>query len=713
MTAASVADAQAPEPRPRQWSPIQRWRSLAWSLLIAGACVAPGQMSLFAPRGTAVVELTLVATHPGEAELFFDTGDGFKAAQASRRPFRAGGPQVVRLPIPSGEYPQLRLDPTNAADTVAISDVAIREQAESGRTSIDVSELVPVHQITAARVEGGRLTVTSSGDDPSLVWHPAQPIRVGSGGQLIAVAGMTATFCLLAAAVLLGCRLVTVGMPRCPPAVRTAACVGLAAVALVAPRLPWIGAPLLDFYSFRQTQTALSAQWLAREGLVLPAYPLPVLGRPWTAPFEFPTFQIISAAVHRLGVPLDMACRGVAVAVFAGCFVVLACTLRRHGCPDFVLAGVWVFALATPFALVWSKASLIEFTAVLFGLGYVGVACELHGRRPTALLAAALVMLGVGAAVTKITTFAVFLPACGLIAGHGLWQMRCRGCTAAGLGIAGLVWGAALAAPVIVGQAWVDATDAVKSSCATTAWLTSAELGAWNYGTLAQRLDPGTWLTIGRRIQREILPFVWPFACYGIIVLARLPIRVALAGLGMVAGAVASAAAFFNLYVVHDYYLCASVFPLWLAAAAGLYGVAERLPVGGNPRHLVLPAVLLLMLVVSFRSRFVAGSHAGLDGDDFIAFASAVREVVPEGQEIVIFGDDWNSRLPYYTERKALMVRSPQVTDGYVMDYAARHGIRYCIACGQGGDVMRRLFPGTLPLLRGGGFELHERNAVR
>jgi hypothetical protein len=127
--------------------------------------------------------------------------------------------------------------------------------------------------------------------------------------------------------------------------------------------------------------------------------------------------------VHRLGVPLDLACRGVAVAVFAGCFVVLAWALRRHGCPDFVLAAVWVFALATPFALVWSKASLIEFTAVLLGLGYVGVACELHGRRPTGLLAAAVVTLGVAAAVTKIPTFGVFLPACGLIAGHGLWQM--------------------------------------------------------------------------------------------------------------------------------------------------------------------------------------------------------------------------------------------------------------------------------------------------
>lgn len=712
MTAPTAVH-QIPPSRPRRWPAIPRRRELLWSLLIAGVCFVPGQTALFAPRGSAVVELTLVTGQPGAVELFFDTGDGFKATQVSRRPLRAGGPQVVRLPIPSGEYLQLRLDPTNTADTVAISDVAIRERSDHGGTVIDASQFVPMHQITEARVESGRLVVTSSGDDPSLVWRPARPIRVGSGGRLLAATRLVAMFCLVAAVALLACRLVSLGMARCPPAVGTAACMAFAAAALIAPRLPWLGAPLLDFYAFRQTQTALSAQWLAREGLSLPAYPLPVLGRPWTAPFEFPTFQIVSAAVHRLGVPLDLACRGVAVAVFAGCFVVLAWALRRHGCPDFVLAAVWVFALATPFALVWSKASLIEFTAVLLGLGYVGVACELHARRPTGLLAAAVVTLGVAAAVTKITTFAVFLPACGLIAGHGLWQMRRCGCTAAGLGAAALVWAAALAVPVVVGQAWVDATDAVKESCEATAWLTSAGLGGWNFGTMAQRLDPGTWLTIGRRIQRHVLPFVWPFACYGIVVLARLPVRVALAGLGMVAGAIASGATFFNLYVVHDYYLCASVFPLWLAAAAGLHGVAERLPAAGKSRHLILPAVLLLLLVVSFRSRLVAGSYGDLGGDEFVAFATAVRQTVPEGEEIVIFGDDWDSRLPYYTERKALMVKSPHVSEAYVVDYAARHGVRYFIACGAGGDVMRRLVPDTSVRLRAGGFELHERDLAR
>jgi hypothetical protein len=42
----------------------------------------------------------------------------------------------------------------------------------------------------------------------------------------------------------------------------------------------------LDWYAFRQTQTALTAYWFMQEGFKL-AYETPVGGRPWSIPFEF------------------------------------------------------------------------------------------------------------------------------------------------------------------------------------------------------------------------------------------------------------------------------------------------------------------------------------------------------------------------------------------------------------------------------------------
>src|SRR5215468_4517134 len=64
--------------------------------------------------------------------------------------------------------------------------------------------------------------------------------------------------------------------------------------------------PIYEQHGFRQTQTALSAYWILHGGPWL-AYETPVLGAPWSLPFEFPTYQLVVAALARLGVPLDQA----------------------------------------------------------------------------------------------------------------------------------------------------------------------------------------------------------------------------------------------------------------------------------------------------------------------------------------------------------------------------------------------------------------------
>src|SRR5262249_18342164 len=66
--------------------------------------------------------------------------------------------------------------------------------------------------------------------------------------------------------------------------------------------------PLLDQYAFRQTQTALTSYWLMRGGPIF-AYETPVLGFPWSIPFEFPLYQLLAAALSLVGVPLDAAGR--------------------------------------------------------------------------------------------------------------------------------------------------------------------------------------------------------------------------------------------------------------------------------------------------------------------------------------------------------------------------------------------------------------------
>src|SRR5438132_7205356 len=59
-------------------------------------------------------------------------------------------------------------------------------------------------------------------------------------------------------------------------------------------RLPTLHQPLLEEgHSFRQTETAYPALLFHQQGINLVAPQLPVLGKPWQVPFEFPVFQAL------------------------------------------------------------------------------------------------------------------------------------------------------------------------------------------------------------------------------------------------------------------------------------------------------------------------------------------------------------------------------------------------------------------------------------
>ena len=66
---------------------------------------------------------------------------------------------------------------------------------------------------------------------------------------------------------------------------------------------------LLDAHGFRQTQTAISTYYLLKGSSVL-AYETPVLGPPWSIPFEFPLYQwLVALAVAVLDLNIESAGR--------------------------------------------------------------------------------------------------------------------------------------------------------------------------------------------------------------------------------------------------------------------------------------------------------------------------------------------------------------------------------------------------------------------
>src|SRR5262245_19867530 len=71
-----------------------------------------------------------------------------------------------------------------------------------------------------------------------------------------------------------------------------------------------------DIQSFRETQTAITIFYILKGGPWID-YETPIFGYPWSIPFEFPTYQLIVAAlVRQTGISIEAAGRLVSFTFF-------------------------------------------------------------------------------------------------------------------------------------------------------------------------------------------------------------------------------------------------------------------------------------------------------------------------------------------------------------------------------------------------------------
>ena len=408
-------------------------------------------------------------------------------------------------------------------------------------------------------------------------------------------------------------------------------------------------ASLLDRHEFRQTQTALSAYWMREEGWSL-AYPLPVFGPPWSAPFEFPLYQGAVAGVAKLtGCSIESAGRAVSVGAFFAALPALAGLLAAAGMPTRTRWVALAAVLVTPVYLFYARTVLIETTALCLALWFLHTyVCGLETRRwPWVLTAAG---FGALAAMVKVTTVVPAATAGGIWALAALWRaVRSREPAAI------VRTGAALLLPVLVmgGAAWwwVEYADAVKAANPLAAHLRSSILGTWTFGSLHQRLDSAAWQALGRQITYTTCG-LW---AAGLAVVSGVfaPRRHRLVALAAAAAYAAGPLCFFNLYFVHDYYFCANAAFLAVSLGVLVAGLWE------NPRVPRVASVLVALLIGGLQ---ILGFRHGLDfyfrnrppGPPPIA--AAVRAVVPPEQSVLLLNWHWNPQLLFYVERKALML---------------------------------------------------------
>lgn len=440
------------------------------------------------------------------------------------------------------------------------------------------------------------------------------------------------------------------------PSIPVDVALALALLALtIVLRLPTLRQPLVEAHGFRQTQTAYTALLYHQHGIDLLHPEVPVLGKPWALPFEFPLFQAVASAPMDLGVGPDLAMRLTGLAFFSlTALLVFGFVRWRIGAVE-ALASLWFFTLS-PFSLIWSRTSLMEYMATAGAVGWCWAALAYRdsGRRLPLALA---IVAGAAACLVKVTSGVFWI----------LPMVLATSARDSGSGIRGWVrsrlepgLALAVAVPLAVTWWWVRYSDHVKAQNLEGKHLTSAALETWNFGTIAQRLEPSTWTTVLGRID----PTITGGVIWGGLILAALLLasRRAL-WIGVTLTVVAPIATFFNLYVVHEYYL-AAVTP-GIAILLGV-GLVALLRAAGTREGRLFGAALVVLVVWAGSTLWLEHPYWALaytsitpKNNATLAAAQSLAGHTAPTDLVVVDGYDWSPEILYYARRRGTMLRWP------------------------------------------------------
>jgi hypothetical protein len=204
----------------------------------------------------------------------------------------------------------------------------------------------------------------------------------------------------------------------------------------------------------------------------------------------------------------------------------------------------------------------------------------------------------------------------------------------------------------------------VKEASTLGSALTSTALFEWNFGTLPDRFSQALWIGViwNRVITENVAGHLGVFVILAALAFAPRRRALILWGVGLF---LCFFMVFENLLFVHHYYAVANAVYLCFALAVGFGALIES-----RPRQTLLLVAALLAVIEVNLSFFLGGylfedeSRGFDDRDPVLRAAAFVRGHTPPSAPLLVYGDDWNSELPYYAERRALLV--PVFFGGYL-----------------------------------------------
>jgi hypothetical protein len=452
--------------------------------------------------------------------------------------------------------------------------------------------------------------------------------------------------------------------------------IGISALCLSAwLAIEYSGQHILEAYSFRQTQTALTSFWLSRTGFQF-AYETPVAGFPWSIPLEFPLYQYLVAKLSSVfGFDLERAGRLVSYAFLVACLVPVA-QIFKNLLPSSWRLHFWLFTglfLTSPLYLFWGRAFLIETTALFFALCFLSTSIYVlqgYFRWRHALLTGLFLLL---AMLQKFTTVLPILLI--VIALFALGPLRRREIRFRPEVVWKLV--VAFVIPVAVGYGWVIYTDQVRLHNPLGAYLQPGTLWRFYLGTLKARLSKELWIwAVWQRVVVTNVSGVLGCGALllGVLVLPRRIGAMILLSLGTF---LSYFLIFENVHFVHTFYQVANGVFLIAAVSTATAGMIDRFPKYSFP----LLAFYIVLLYGNLSSFFAGPYHyhnnaqisSPISGasperwsteiaqfDDTNNLTIAVSKLIlrntSEDKPILVYGYEWASDISFFSRRRSFTV---------------------------------------------------------
>lgn len=402
--------------------------------------------------------------------------------------------------------------------------------------------------------------------------------------------------------------------------------------------------------SFRFSQTTIVIREFMRNGVDLRT-PLPIFGSNSYVPYEFPTYQILASQLGNIfNLAPILAARITALISFLISMYLTYRIAQRLFDHD-TARNVMILYLFIPFGMRYAHSPLIEFTTISFMLLSFHLTLEsiyIKDKRKYLYLSFSSLAIILGF-LTKVTTAIALSPLLLIIGYLALKEFKSYSQSFSILAVPFFSFPLGVAAV----NYWNYFADDVKKNNVFASNLISTlpHIREWNFGTVKNRFEIDSWVTI-------LLHFLGPISAgvFTLLILAFVAsykfdkYLIAILLLTVLWPILI----FFNLYKNHQYYV-AAIYPIIiLVMSAGIVVISSTLNFSVFKLNHIL-IVLIIFATYSTRN----GVYYMSDMFNHSTPPKLVDEIksnVPTGSYLMYLGCDWNPEIPYYIDSPTLMV---------------------------------------------------------